>query len=162
MFLNPNNFFQFELRLFYFFLDMKKLQEQVKKAFCYQKLFWPFTVWINCFSDLKSFSRSQEQFFLTVGQKNFGNKIPFITYHAWKWLFSIVDRWFSLSSFLAVPWGKRPAMLRQALRQFACHYRENEETAEKITLPWSTQEQPWLNKVKSVLEFQVELRKYID
>jgi hypothetical protein len=33
----------------------------------------------NC-SDLslfKSFSRSLEQFFLTVGQNNFGNKIPF-------------------------------------------------------------------------------------
>ena len=27
---------------------MRNLQEQVKKAFCYQKLFWPFTVWINC------------------------------------------------------------------------------------------------------------------
>ena len=25
---------------------MKKLQEQIKKAFCYQKLFWPFKVWI--------------------------------------------------------------------------------------------------------------------
>ena len=71
-------------------LDMRNLQEQVKKAFCYQKLFWPFTVWINCSSDLKnfansrpsasnfkSFSRSLEQFFLTVGQNNFGNKIPF-------------------------------------------------------------------------------------
>ena len=32
---------------------MRNLQEQVKKAFCYQKLFWPFTVWINCSSDLK-------------------------------------------------------------------------------------------------------------
>ena len=44
----------------------------------------------NCFSDLKnfansrptssnfqSFSQSLEQFFLTVGQNNFGNKIPF-------------------------------------------------------------------------------------
>ena len=73
-------------------LDMRNLQEQVKKAFCYQKLFWPFTVWINCSSDLKnfansrpsasnfkSFSRSLEQFFLTVGQNNFGNKIPFFT-----------------------------------------------------------------------------------
>ena len=30
-----------------------ELQEQVKKAFCYQKLFWPFTVWINCSGDLK-------------------------------------------------------------------------------------------------------------
>ena len=68
---------------------MRNLQEQVKKAFCYQKLFWPFTVWINCSSDLKifensrpsasnflSFSRSVEQFFLTVGQNNFGSKIP--------------------------------------------------------------------------------------
>ena len=69
---------------------MKNLQEQVKKAFCYQKLFWPFTVWINCSSDLKRFansrhsalnfkkkSRSLEQFFLTVCQNNFGNKILF-------------------------------------------------------------------------------------
>ena len=68
---------------------MRNLQEQVKKAFCYQKLYWPFTVWINCSSDLKnfansqpsasnfkSFSRSLEHFFLTVGQNNFGNKIP--------------------------------------------------------------------------------------
>ena len=68
---------------------MRNLQEQVKKAFCYQKLLWPFTVWINCSSDLKylansqpsasnfkSFSGSLEQFFLTVGQNNFGNKIP--------------------------------------------------------------------------------------
>ena len=59
--------------------DLRNLQEQVKKAFCYQKLFWTFTVWTNCSSDLKifansrpsasnfkSFSRSLEQFFLTV------------------------------------------------------------------------------------------------
>ena len=72
------------------FLDLRNLQEQVKKAFCYQKLFWPFTVWINWPNDLKnfaysrpsasnfkSFSRTLEQFFLTVGQNNFGNKIPF-------------------------------------------------------------------------------------
>ena len=71
-------------------LDLINLQEQVLKAFCYQILFWPFTVWTNCFSDLKifensrlsalnlkSFSRSLEQFFLTVGQNNFCNKIPF-------------------------------------------------------------------------------------
>ena len=37
---------------------MRNLQEQVKKAFCYQKLFWPFTVWINCSSDLKNFANS--------------------------------------------------------------------------------------------------------
>ena len=71
-------------------LGLRNLQEQVKKAFCYQKLFWPFTVWIDCSSDLKkfpnswpsasnfkSFSRSLKHFFLTVGQNNFGNKIPF-------------------------------------------------------------------------------------
>ena len=38
-------------------LDMRNLQEQVKKAFCYQKIFWPFTVWINCFSDLNFFCK---------------------------------------------------------------------------------------------------------
>ena len=64
-------------------LDMINLQEQVKKAFCNQKLFWTFTVWINCSSDLKFFANSQhsasnlksfswslEQFFNTVGQNN--------------------------------------------------------------------------------------------
>ena len=73
---------------------MRNLQEQVKKAFCYQKLFWPFTVWINCSSDLKNFadsrpsasnfkifSRSLEQFFLTVGLNNFYNKIQFFWLH---------------------------------------------------------------------------------
>ena len=76
---------------FSIFSDLRNLQEQVKKAFCYQKLFWPFTVWINCSNDLKifansrpsasnfkSFSRSLDQFFLTVGQNNFGNKILFL------------------------------------------------------------------------------------
>ena len=72
---------------------MRNLQEHVKKALCYQKLFWTFTVWINCYSELnffansrpstsnfKSFSWSLEHFFfLTVGQNNFGNKIPFLT-----------------------------------------------------------------------------------
>ena len=55
-------------------------------------MFWPFTVWINCSSDLKNFANSRpsaskfksfcqslEQFFLTVGQNNFGNKIPFLS-----------------------------------------------------------------------------------
>ena len=49
------------------------------------------TVRMNCSSDLKNFansrpsatnfknfSRSLEQFFLTVGQNNFGNKIPIL------------------------------------------------------------------------------------
>ena len=71
---------------------MRNLQEQVKKAFCYQKLFWPFTIQTNCSSDLKFFlqilglqprnskkiSWSLEQFFLTVEQNNFGNKLPLL------------------------------------------------------------------------------------
>ena len=57
---------------------------------CFNKLFLPFTVLTNCSCDFKifanswpvasnfkSFSRSLEHFFLTVGQDNFGNKIPF-------------------------------------------------------------------------------------
>ena len=71
--------------------SLRNLTEQVKKAFCYLELFWPFTIWINCSGDLKnfansrppasnfkSFSQSKEQFFLTVGQNNFGNRIPFL------------------------------------------------------------------------------------
>ena len=74
-------------------LYLRNLQEQVKKAFCYQKVFWPFTVRTNCSkhvlkhfansrlsaSIFKSFSQSLEQCFLTVGQNNFGNKIPFLS-----------------------------------------------------------------------------------
>ena len=54
-------------------------------------MFWPFTVWISCSSDLKhfenswpsalnfkSFSQPLEQFFLAVGRNNFVNKIPFL------------------------------------------------------------------------------------
>ena len=53
-------------------------------------------LWINCSSDLKnfensrpsasdfkSFSWSLEQFFLTVGQNNFGNKIPIFLSNYW-------------------------------------------------------------------------------
>ena len=63
---------------------------KLKKHSVTKKMFWPFTAWTNCSSDLKifansrpsassfkSFSRSLEQFFLTVGQNNFANKIPF-------------------------------------------------------------------------------------
>ena len=75
---------------------MKNLQEQVKKVFCYQKLFCPFTVWINCSSDLETFansrpsawnferfSRSLGQFFVTVSQNNFGNKLPLELSQSW-------------------------------------------------------------------------------
>ena len=42
------------------------MQEHVKKAFCL---------------NFKSFSRIVKQFFLTVGQNNFGNKIPLVVLH---------------------------------------------------------------------------------
>ena len=71
---------------------LRNLQGQIKKGFFSQKLFWPFIVRANFFSDLKifansrmkaenfkSFFRSLRHFFLTVGQNNFGNKIPFLT-----------------------------------------------------------------------------------
>jgi hypothetical protein len=55
--------------------DLKNLQEQVKKAFCYQTLFWNFENSRPSALNFKSFSRLLEQLFLTVGQNNFGNKI---------------------------------------------------------------------------------------
>ena len=88
MFLNFNCFFSLNSNCSNI-LDLRNLQKKVKKAFCYQKLFWPSTVWINCSSDLKifensrpsasnfkSYSRSLENFFLKMGQNNFGDKIP--------------------------------------------------------------------------------------
>ena len=52
---------------------------------------WTFTVWISCSNSLKMFanswpsafkffSRLREQFFLTIVQNNFGNKIPFLRF----------------------------------------------------------------------------------
>ena len=72
------------------FIGIQKNTGKARKSFCYQKLFWPFTVWINFSSDLKifansrslalnfkCFSQSLEQFFLIVSQNNFGKKIQF-------------------------------------------------------------------------------------
>ena len=79
-------------------LDMRNLQEQVKKAFCYQKNSDISLFELNCSSDLKvfqtpNFSRKFQKFFLitrifflTLGQHNFGNKIP---NNFFLWLFSI-------------------------------------------------------------------------
>ena len=43
---------------------MLNLQEQVNKAFCYQQLFSPFTVWINC----SKVGNKWDNFFLTLRQ----------------------------------------------------------------------------------------------
>ena len=87
MFLNPNIFSILDSNGSNL-LDLRNLQEQVKKTFWFQKLFRPFTVKIVQFISKiviilelqsrisKVFSQSLEQFFLTVGQNNFGNEIP--------------------------------------------------------------------------------------
>ena len=46
MFLNPKNFSNLNLNCSNLSC-LRNLQEQVKKTFCYQKLFGPFTVWVN-------------------------------------------------------------------------------------------------------------------
>ena len=57
-------------------------QEQVKKANCFKNctdfsLFEEIVLVIS-----KNICRTLEQFFLTVGQNNFGNKTPFLTFSA--------------------------------------------------------------------------------
>ena len=47
MFLNPNNFSEMNSNCSNL-LDLRTLQEQVKKAFCCPKLFCLFGVWTNC------------------------------------------------------------------------------------------------------------------
>ena len=112
VFLNPYNFFLLE----FYFIRFEK--PPVKKSFrCYQNLFRPFTVWINCSSYLKNFAKSRpsepritkkilrslEQFFLTVGQNNFGNKIPYFLSWEFPFIFNfngistkhLIKCWFS-------------------------------------------------------------------
>ena len=94
---------------------MRNLQEQVKKAFC---LLPKFFLTFHCLKKIvlvilkilqilglqpqisKVFSRSLELFFLTVGQNNFGNKIPFFFFCV-----AFLELW---------PWKdkKRPLLLR--------------------------------------------------
>ena len=71
------------------------------------QLFWPtvrkkcsvycfnYTVISNFFEDFKSFSWWLEQFFLTVGQNNLGNKIPLL--HTW--ILNDSARFFSFAGF---------------------------------------------------------------
>ena len=72
---------------------MRNLQEQVKKTFSYQKLFWPLTVLINCSSDFKSFSRSLEHFFSQ------SVKIILVTKYHFQWL--------KLRKICGKNWGKQ-------------------------------------------------------
>ena len=64
---------------------MTNLQKKEKKKFCYQNcprlsLLKDFANSQSSTLNFKSFSRSLEQFFLTVGQNNFGSKIPYLTF----------------------------------------------------------------------------------
>ena len=64
MFLNPNIFFQFEFK-FFKFIESEKPPGTSEKAICSQILFWPFTVWINCSSDLKNSRTSASNLLIT-------------------------------------------------------------------------------------------------
>ena len=57
---------------------LRNLQKQVKNAFCFIIFFLPFTVLINCFTDLKNFASTfcPQHRISKVGQKIFRNKIP--------------------------------------------------------------------------------------
>ena len=113
-------------------LDLRNFQEQFKKAFCfYQKLFRPFSVWINCSSALKNFANSQpsasnfkrfswslEQFFLTVGLNNFGNKIPFLNTNltlSYNWIFAACAKSHTLQKLRAIYNRKRRTSLNRLI-----------------------------------------------
>ena len=59
-------------------MGFRNLQEKLEKH-SVSKIVHTF----HCSNDLKSFSRSLEQFFLTVGQNNFGNKITYVSLNDW-------------------------------------------------------------------------------
>ena len=88
VFLNPNNFFPIciIIVLIYYIWEISRnklkrilLPKIVLTFHCLNKLFsWS---QIFCKFSAFSFSRSLEQCFLTEGQNNFGNKIPFLCNH---------------------------------------------------------------------------------
>ena len=132
------------------FWDLRNLQEQVKKAFCYQKLFLPFIVWIYCSSGLKhfanslpsasnfkSFPQSLEQFCLTKGRNNFETReqscskfiIVFLLHSSlnWAWqlsaTFSVVGKWNQLNIFCKENWD-----IQENLRNWQSKYLTMSET----------------------------------
>ena len=134
-------------------LYLRNLQEQVKKAFCYQKMFWPFTVWINRFSDLKKLANSQpsasnfksfspplEHFFLAVGQNNFGNKIPFLkTFLRLKILVLMIELYWVVytESFPFINWLKKKLSIINTLMIFNPSKRYFREAFQKpVVLFW--------------------------
>ena len=90
MFLNPNLNFKYSN-----LLVMRNLREQVKKAFSYQKLFWPFTVQTNCFKYLKTFAKT----FSLEFQKFFSITRTFLT-EGWKHDTIILFSWYFFLFFL--------------------------------------------------------------
>ena len=78
MFLNPNIFFQFEFKLFWFIRYLVLAFHCLNNLFQGTQWFWKFLAFSL---EFQSFSRSLEQFFLTVGQNCFGNKISFPNYN---------------------------------------------------------------------------------
>ena len=117
------------------------------KTFCYQNFFIPFTVWINCSSNLKiiansqpsvsnfkSFSRSLEQFFLTVGQNNFGPKKLLSICHRMKFCqiapFMSVTVIFGLPFFFS-PWGLRKSSMSEYSSGSGCRKQAHFTTRSK-------------------------------
>ena len=141
---------------------MRNLQEQVKKAFCYKKLFWPFTVWINCYSDLKkfansrpsvsnfkTFSQSLEKCLHTGGQNNFGNKIPLF-------MLSVLLNWLKLvygPCSILIPCPTYIVMMAQLMyNQKAIHYclwaiKKKEEQIVELHISWCLTPFPLLPKI---------------
>ena len=62
-FLNPNYFFQFVLVQC---IRSRKPPGTSQKTILFQKLFWPFIVWINCSSDLIFLNHKNNLFAITI------------------------------------------------------------------------------------------------
>ena len=79
MFLNSNIFFSNSNSNCSNSLDMRNVQEQVKKAFCYQKLFWPLA--FHCFNKLFYWS------FFSIARTNFSHSRSeqFCDWFQWGW-----------------------------------------------------------------------------
>ena len=86
-------------------------------------------------SNFKSFSRSLEHFFLTVGQNNFGNKIPFKVHSFLKLSFAqlLLDTFQLTSASLKISW-KVPEQIRYVKHEKQCFNYEH-TLASKFVLP---------------------------
>ena len=110
-------------------LYLRNIQKQVKKHSVTENC----SVQTNCSSDLKNFENSQpsasnfkkisqslEQFFLTVGQNNFGNKIPLLISYFWL-VKEFVKFW---NCFFVFSWDLRRIWTHCEGYHLKCHHFE--------------------------------------